>query len=103
MMLETMNLETFAAHVNTDFQVLDDRSKPFTLKLTQVLKRIHTPKQEAFSLFFHGPAAYPMLQGIYQLCHAELGELALFLVPVGKDEDGFEYEAVFNTLIQPKQ
>ena len=52
---------------------------------------------------FHGPATHFIPQGIHKLQHAELGEGELFLVPVGKDKDGFEYEAVFNHLLQPKQ
>jgi hypothetical protein len=31
-----------------------------------------------------------------------MGTLNLFLVPVGKNEDGFEYQAVFNRLHKVK-
>ena len=42
-----------------------------------------------------------MPQGIHRLTHSNLGELELFLVPVGRDSAGFQYEAAFNNLIQP--
>jgi hypothetical protein len=34
-------------------------------------------------------------QGIQRLSHAELGELDLFLVPIGPDAQGMRYEAAF--------
>jgi hypothetical protein len=37
-------------------------------------------------------------QGMYELQHAHLGTLELFLVPVGQDHTGLYYEAVFNRL-----
>jgi len=35
-------------------------------------------------------------QQMYQLSHPKLGELSLFLVPVGQGEHGMCYEIVFN-------
>jgi hypothetical protein len=101
-MLEKLKHTAYAKHVNTEFHVHDDAAKPFALKLTQVVERTKTDQQEAFSLLFRGPATHFIPQGIHKLKHAELGEGELFLVPVGKDQDGFEYEAVFNHLIQTK-
>jgi hypothetical protein len=34
-------------------------------------------------------------QGLYHLDHPVMGELELFLVPIGADRDGVTYEAVF--------
>jgi hypothetical protein len=48
-----------------------------------------------FSLEFRGPAETFMPQGTYPLTHAELGELTLFLVPLGPDADSMRYEAAF--------
>lgn len=48
-----------------------------------------------FSLVFRGPAAPGLAQGIHRLTHAELGELDLFLVPLGPDAEGMRYEAAF--------
>jgi len=35
-------------------------------------------------------------QGIYRLCHPEHGELELFLVPIGPDDEGMRYEISFS-------
>ena len=48
-----------------------------------------------FSLVFHGPATPTLPQSIYRLVHEELGELDLFLVPIGPDADAMRYEAAF--------
>ncbi len=48
-----------------------------------------------FSLIFAGPAAPVLAQGTYELRHSELGELTLFLVPLGPVGDAMRYEAAF--------
>ena len=51
--------------------------------------------REAYSLLFCGPTQPIFPQGIYRINHAVLGELELFLVPIGPQADGMGYEAVF--------
>ena len=89
----------FTEHVGTPFDVLDDPSRVFCLTLINVVEHVKTERQEVFSLFFHGPSDPFVPQGTHTLKHSHLGELELFLVPVGKDKDGFQYEAAFNNLI----
>ena len=48
-----------------------------------------------FSTVFLGPAEPVLPQSIYPLESATLGRLDLFLVPIGRDERGVRYEAVF--------
>jgi uncharacterized protein DUF6916 len=48
-----------------------------------------------FSLYFRGPSGPVLPQGTYELTNAALGELAVFLVPIGPDEQGMVYEAAF--------
>ena len=75
--------------LNTDFLIaicmLDDPSRAFSLTLTNVVEHVKTERQEVFSLFFHGPADSFVSQGIHRLKHSQMGELELFLVPVGRD------------------
>ena len=89
--------------MNTDFLIaicmLDDPSRAFSLTLTNVVEHVKTERQEVFSLFFYGPADSFVSQGIHRLKHSQMGELELFLVPVGRDKNGFHYEAAFNNLI----
>jgi hypothetical protein len=49
----------------------------------------------AFSIVFLGPREPVLPQRIYRLEHAELGTFDLFLVPIGRDDAGVRYEAVF--------
>lgn len=52
-------------------------------------------QRQQFSLVFRGPADQVLAQGIRALAHPGLGDLALFLVPLGPDADGMRYEAAF--------
>jgi hypothetical protein len=59
--------------------------------------------RKPFSIVFHGPLDPVLPQGTHRLEHAKLGELDLFLVPVGPNEPSapgeapaaMRYEAVF--------
>jgi hypothetical protein len=48
-----------------------------------------------FSLVFTGPLAPAMEQSTVSLEHPDLGELHLFLVPLGPRGDAMRYEAAF--------
>ncbi len=98
-MIERYSREMFADSLNTTFKVVDEPSDPIDLELTQVSERRATARQEVFSILFRGPADRMMPQQIHRLKHDRLGELDLFLVPIGKDRAGVYYEAVFNLLI----
>lgn len=52
-------------------------------------------RREPFSVVFRGPMSPILPQRIYRVVNEELGTLDLFLVPVGPDEEGMLYEAVF--------
>lgn len=95
-----INPAILSEHVGTGFDVLDDPSREYRLTLTRVVEHVKSETQETFSLFFHGPSTALMQQGIRTLKHDRLGELSMFLVPVGQDAQGFQYEAVFNHLIR---
>jgi hypothetical protein len=99
-MLAQIKPTMFAEYVGTPFEVLDDPSNVFCLTLTRVVEHLRTEHSEAFSIFFQGPLVPFLPQGIRKLKHQDLGELNIFLVPIGQDQDGFQYEAVFNQTIQ---
>lgn len=91
-MLETLHADSFKAHLQTKFLVADG----FVLELVEVFEPPATPRQERFSLTFVGPSEPVFQQGTYALQHEVIGTLNLFLVPIGKDGRGVQYEAVFN-------
>ncbi len=53
--------------------------------------------QAPFALVLRAPlGAAAIGQGMVRLAHPELGELELFLVPIGPDSVGMRYEITFN-------
>jgi len=52
-------------------------------------------KRQVFSIVFRGASDSNLPQSIYRLTNETLGVMELFLVPLGPDETGTLYEAVF--------
>jgi hypothetical protein len=48
-----------------------------------------------FSLIFRSAGSRYLPQRTYSIEHAALGRLDLFLVPIGPDEGGIRYQAIF--------
>ena len=94
-MIETFTEETFLEHLNTRFRVFAEAVDPLDIELVKVTS-LSSPGNVQFSIQFQGPGNVFLPQRIYTLEHEILGRFDLFLVPVGKDSNGFEYEAVFN-------
>ena len=98
-MIDNLSWDRFYDCLNTPFRLLDVPLLGLALTLAQV-SALHTSQRyETFTLLFHGSAAWPLQQRIYQLENDRLGKMELFLVPVGRDEEVFHYEAVFNRMI----
>jgi Domain of unknown function (DUF6916) len=97
--LESVTVETFLPHEGSDFEVRDS-GEPIVLRLTEVRSlghQPHAPRVDPFALGFNGPSQPILEQRIYRLTHPVLGELEIFLVPIGIDPaGGLRYEAVFN-------
>lgn len=53
-------------------------------------------RRAPFSVVFRGPMDVQLSQGTYTVDHDMLGALDLFLVPIGPDQTGMRFEAVFN-------
>lgn len=74
----TLALELVSTHALSADTVEGSQRAPFALVFRSPGESRHAPQQ------------------VYTLRHAELGELEIFLVPIGPDEDGMRYEAVFS-------
>jgi len=90
--------ENFAAQLNTKFRVQIDETNAVDLVLAEVSELKSTARQEQFAIVFHGPLDGFLGQGLREFEHDEMGEFDLFLVPIGKDDNSYSYEAVFNRL-----
>src|SRR5215213_8403449 len=100
--LDRLTSADFTPYLNQTFTVQIDGAEPLTLELTQVAELGSAAAEPGagrrpFSLLFLGPVSQQyLLQHIYRLEHEQLGELDLFLVPLGLEGGRMRYEAVFN-------
>lgn len=98
-MLEKLTKEDWENCLNENFQLNSGHLNVATLKLTLASVSGFGQRQggnrEAYSLLFYGPLQPVLQQRIYQISHAETGELDIFLVPIGPQNGGMAYEAVF--------
>jgi hypothetical protein len=90
----------FEQNLNTKFWLLDESAESHPMDLIELTNGHSTPRQEQFSLRFRGDRNQVFPQRIYPMKHDSIGDFDLFLVPIGRDESGTYYEAVFNRLIQ---
>jgi hypothetical protein len=95
-MLEQLGSKDFAARLHTVFRV--EEPAVLDLEMTEVVDRSNA-QLEQFSVLFKGPESPWLQQGIYALKHPRMGELSLFMVPLGPREGGMIYQAVFSRLI----
>jgi hypothetical protein len=97
-MLDNLHLETFSEHLNSKFAVKRESSADAVVELQLIeAKRVSkAPGYEQFSLIFNGPLDSYLEQAIYSFEHDGIGTFEMFIVPIGKDEDGFKYQAVVN-------
>jgi hypothetical protein len=99
-MLERLTASSFAGRVGEQFGVtLDDRSI-LELELVSVapgppLTSEAESRRIPFSVVFRGPVEPILPQRIYPLENQDLGAFELFIVPIGPDQTGMQYEAVF--------
>lgn len=99
--LATLTHATFAAHQGTAFELrlADGKSVPLTLAEVRKLganRSANGAKREAFSLTFRAPTReFYVPQQVVALDHAALGRIELFVVPIGPDQTGMRFEAIF--------
>ena len=89
----------FAPHVGTKFQMSCGNSQTLELELQSVNDLGSSARNIQFSMVFLGPQNAPIEQMIYRLEHPALGPLDLFLVPIGRGQNGVQYEAIVNRSI----
>jgi hypothetical protein len=79
-------------------QLIDQSLYPLELIEAAPLPETHAPglRSIPFQLKFRGPGPGYLPQQIHLLQNDKLGTHPLFLVPVGRINDGFLYQAIFN-------
>jgi hypothetical protein len=98
-MTESIVLSTFQPRLQDVFMVTLDNGATYPLTLIQasgLTPHAHPNKQrDPFQIQFTGPGPHHLPQQTYRLKHDALGELDIFLVPVGQEGENFLYQAVF--------
>ena len=94
------DLPAFVACVGSRFVIEEPGAAgPVALELVEAraLPGRHRPgARESFALLFRGPRELLLPQRVHPLRHEALGRHGIFLVPIGPDERGHRYEAIFN-------
>ncbi len=93
--------ETFAEHTGPGWSLSTDTQQALDVELiaTEALptqEPAESLRHVPFSLLFRTAPGVGVEQGMYRFSHAVLGELDIFVVPVGADEEGMRLEAIFN-------
>jgi len=102
-MSEQLTVESFSPHVGATFEMQLDGTRTMALELAEVTdlgdsargRSGRDGERSPFSIVFRSASTAVLPQGIYHIAHAALGNLELFLVPIGPDAAGMRYEAVF--------
>jgi hypothetical protein len=97
--LSRLTYESFEPRLNEMFEVHHASSEPRPLQLVEV-NVIGKPipgvtTRDAFSLVFRGPRDPMLGQATYRFENEKMGPLEFMIVPIGVDESGLRYEAVF--------
>jgi len=98
--LNTITIEDFESCLGQTFQVRPDNADGLELELIQVKSLGASASvagtRQPFSVLFRGPLEPVLVQQMLRIENSTVGELLLFLVPIGPDESGMLYDATFN-------
>jgi hypothetical protein len=98
--LERLTKGDFDPHVGDEFELELGADATLSLELVAAdalsSGTVEHANRAPFSLTFRSPGERRHApQRIYTVRHGELGEMEVFLVPIGPDEGGMRYEAIF--------
>jgi hypothetical protein len=98
--LEDLTVDSFAPLAGSELVAVGARGGDDVVLVLEAVRVTGPPWREGarapFNLYLRGPADLVLPQRIYALRHPALGEVPVFLVPVGRDSAGVLYEAVFS-------
>ncbi len=94
-MTELPSRSAFAGCVGNTFRIRASEDRAETVTLIEVQELRSSGPREQFSVIFRGDQGDHLPQKTYRMEHEKLGPMDLFLVPVGPDDEGMLYQAVF--------
>ena len=98
--MSDFNSKMFTRLVGESFNIQQEQRGKLSAELIEVTdhNKDDNVKLEGFSILFRAPLDQPLEQNTYNFHHNRIGTFPLFIVPVGIDEKGRLYEAIFNRL-----
>ena len=98
-MPDSFTIEKFMPHVGEVFHVIVSETHELKVLLTEIaaLASDDSPlrKRQPFALVFHAPGVAYVPQLTYRVEKPGLEPFDCFLVPIGPDENGMRFEAIF--------
>jgi hypothetical protein len=98
-MLETFTIETFQPRLGENFHIVIDEDTRLPTKLTEVFPwgegAAAGRDRHPFSLIFHTVPQAIIPQATYRMETENMEPFEIFVTPIGPDERGMRYEAVF--------
>lgn len=105
--INKLEASIFKHHLNSKFLVKISEEQIVDMELVEVndLTKYDNQSgietmQERFSLLFHGPKDKVFDQSVYEIMHETIGNLSLFMVPVGQTDTATQYEVIVNRLLK---
>ncbi|HEY3343857.1 MAG TPA: hypothetical protein VGJ97_02950 [Anaerolineaceae bacterium] len=99
-MLDKLTAADFTPYLNQFFKIHLESAETYALELISVQEQGNAYRpggRRPFSLTFSNPRKDSFLaQGTYRLEHGQIGALDIFLVPLGPNQSGMRYEAIFS-------
>jgi hypothetical protein len=93
--MRALSLDDFQGRAGETYRI-DHQGVDLALVLTRVAPLPPSAREgDAFRLDWLGPPEPALPQGIYSF-YASGESFDIFIVPVGRDEEGMRYEAIFN-------
>lgn len=95
--LAEVRCEQFAACIDQDFAIiLSDGALLLQLSEVRPLGKRPESLRDPFAVTFLGRPGLRLPQMIYKMRNRTLGEMEIFIVQVGADQNSSSFEAVFN-------
>ena len=100
MSLDQLQADDFSKCLHQTFRLHVADGDPLEVELIQVSRATpadeNPDRRQPFTLLFRGPAEVTLDQGIYKIENETLGDLELFVVTIGPDDEGMRHEVVFS-------
>ena len=102
-MLNRLESSDFAPYLNQMVQIKTESGEEIELELREVTEmgsdssiNDMTGERKPFSVVFRGSPELVLSQSMYDIEFKQIGTLSIFIVPIGPDNEGMLYQAVFN-------